>query len=46
MNPALHGIDNLEVEKLEMTIFPFTEVICVNPTPQSGARMNTKGGVG
>ncbi|MBU4310827.1 hypothetical protein L6386_02235 [bacterium] len=46
MNPAPHKIGNPEIEKFEPIDFFFIKVICVNPAPQRGARMNTKGGAG
>lgn len=46
MNPAPRRINNLEIEKLELMNFVSIEVIYLNPAPQRGARMNTKGGAG
>ncbi len=34
------------VTYLEIMDFFFIEIICMNPAPQRGARMNTKGGAG
>jgi len=46
VNPAPHRIDNLEIKTPEMMDFFFIKIIYLNPAPQRGARMNTKGGAG
>ena len=46
MNPAPRKIENFKTEKLEIVDFCLIGIICLNPAPQRGARLNVKGGAG